>query len=251
VRLKACLNGGRSREEHPAVPITPAELARAARGAVTAGADAVHLHPRDPGGRESLAAGDIGTAVGAVRTVCPRTPIGVSTGLWIADGDPTRRFDLVRGWAGLPADQRPDFVSVNVFEPCFADLAFLLGRHGIGVEPGVWSVADVATLSTVDHAPSWQRVLVEIIDEPASTAVAAAGEILDRLNAAGLAGPRLLHGEGDACWPLVAEAGRRGLPTRIGLEDTVVAPDGRPARDNAELVRYGLELWTAAQPAVR
>ena len=33
-RVKACLNGSRGRAEHPAVPITPAELAREAAGAV-------------------------------------------------------------------------------------------------------------------------------------------------------------------------------------------------------------------------
>ena len=51
----------------------------------------------------------------------------------------------------------------------------------------------------------------------------------------------LLHGEEDACWPLVRHAGRLGLPTRIGLEDTLVLPDGTPAGDNAELVRPYLD----------
>lgn len=46
-RIKACLNGGRRRDEHPAVPITAVELAEAAAAAVTAGAEAVHLHQRD------------------------------------------------------------------------------------------------------------------------------------------------------------------------------------------------------------
>jgi uncharacterized protein (DUF849 family) len=245
MRLKACLNGGRSRAEHPAVPVTATELARAAQGAVKAGAEAVHVHPRDAGGAESLAAADIGPAVRAVRASCPRTPIGVSTGLWIADGDPALRSERVAAWAGLPTGERPDFASVNVSEPGFVELATLLATMGIAVEPGVWSVRDAEVLSTVDGA--WERVLVELIDVPAATAVAAAEEILDRLDAVGVVGPRLLHGEGDACWPLVAHAGRRGLTTRIGLEDTLVAPGGGAVRDNAELVRWGLERWTSAQ----
>ena len=36
-RMKACLNGGRSRADHPAVPLTPAELAASAVAAVAAG----------------------------------------------------------------------------------------------------------------------------------------------------------------------------------------------------------------------
>ena len=36
----------------------------------------------------------------------------------------------------------------------------------------------------------------------------------------------------------------RGLGSRIGLEDTLVLPDGRPARGNAELVSHARQLET-------
>ena len=52
--IKACLNGGTSRAEHPSVPQTPGELAAEAVAAVRAGAGAVHLHPRDPSGAQTL-----------------------------------------------------------------------------------------------------------------------------------------------------------------------------------------------------
>ena len=57
---------------------------------------------------------------------------------------------------------------------------------------------------------------------------------LDRLE---VDAPRLLHGEGEACWPVLAHARANGRDTRIGLEDTLVLPDGAPAPGNAELVR--------------
>ena len=85
-RLKACLNGKRSQDENPAVPVTPAELARDAAAAVAAGAEAIHLHARGPDGAESVRAADVGAAVAAVRAACPGTPVGVSTGLWITTG---------------------------------------------------------------------------------------------------------------------------------------------------------------------
>jgi uncharacterized protein (DUF849 family) len=47
----------------------------------------------------------------------------------------------------------------------------------------------------------------------------------------------LLHGEGTSCWPALRHAARRGLATRIGLEDVLELPDGTPAPDNAALVR--------------
>ncbi|WP_084048521.1 3-keto-5-aminohexanoate cleavage protein [Deinococcus hopiensis] len=47
--LKCCLNGPRSRDSHPALPVMPEDLAWEARAGVAAGAQALHLHPRDGG----------------------------------------------------------------------------------------------------------------------------------------------------------------------------------------------------------
>ena len=44
-----------------------------------------------------------------------------------------------------------------------------------------------------------------------------------------------------------AEAGRLGLPTRIGLEDITTGPEGEPVTGNAELARLALDAWTAAR----
>jgi uncharacterized protein (DUF849 family) len=244
-RLKVCLNGGRRREDHPAVPITPGELAREAAAAVTAGAEALHLHPRDRVGAQSLQPDDVAAAVTAVRRACPSTPVGVTTGLWISDGDVGRRLATVAGWAALPPSARPDFASVNVGEDGFTGLVEVLHRSGIGVEAGVWSTADARTLAAAGPV-AWTRILVEIVHGAAETAVAAADAILAGLDECAVAAPRLLHGEEAACWPLVAHAGRRGLPTRIGLEDTLVGPAGEPITDNADLVRQALAVWTAA-----
>ena len=54
--LKACLNGPRDVTEHPALPVRVASLAADALACVRAGAEAIHLHPRDADGLESLAA---------------------------------------------------------------------------------------------------------------------------------------------------------------------------------------------------
>lgn len=95
------------------------------------------------------------------------------------------------------------------------------------MEAGVWSVADAAAIGS---SARWLRILVEIIDVPAAGAIAAATEVLRRLDELGVTVPRLLHGEDAAYWPLVARAGELGLPTRIGLEDATVGPDGASER---------------------
>jgi uncharacterized protein (DUF849 family) len=249
-QLKACLNGRRSQADYPAVPVTPGELARDAAAAVAAGAEAIHLHARGPDGGESVQAADVGAAVAAVRAACPGTPVGVSTGLWITHGDAAARHAAVAGWAGLDLAARPDFASVNVSEEGWAGVARVLGAAGIAVEAGVWSAADVPVLATAGLPQPPVRIMVEVAGVPALAAPRAAEAILRALDASAVRElPRLLHGEDESCWPLVAQAAREGLPTRIGLEDTLVGPDGRPARGNAELVRRALAMLAEHRPA--
>jgi uncharacterized protein (DUF849 family) len=54
-------------------------------------------------------------------------------------------------------------------------------------------------------------------------------------------GRRLLHGTGATTWPLFVEAVRRGYDGRIGLEDTLLLPDGTAAADNEDLT--GAARW--------
>ena len=244
-RIKACLNGRRSPADHPAVPITPDQLAVAAAAAVAAGAEAVHLHPRDANGRESLRAADVGAAVGAVRAACENTRIGVTTGLWAA-ADVWARRDEVMGWADLELPRRPDFASVNVSEDGWQELVVILADAGIGAEAGVWSVADAEAVVGFKPPTGWLRILIEIAGATAAAVTTRADEILDVLYAARVTAPILLHGEDESCWPLVAHAGRLGLATRIGLEDVLAGPDGRDVRGNADLVQLALVEWTAA-----
>ncbi|HYK68867.1 MAG TPA: 3-keto-5-aminohexanoate cleavage protein [Streptosporangiaceae bacterium] len=243
-RIKACLNGGRDPAEHPAVPVTPEQLATAAAAAVSAGAEALHVHPRGSDGRESVRAADVGAAIAAIREASPRAPVGVTTGLWVTGGDVVARREDVAEWADLPPERRPDFASVNISEPGWQELVAILDETGIGVEAGVWSVADAATAASADA--DWLRILVEVGDPPSAGATARADEILAQLSSAGTSAPVLLHGAGDSCWPLVVHAGLLGLATRIGLEDVLAGPHGQQIADNAELVRLALVEWTVA-----
>ena len=113
VLIQACLNGGRTRAEHPAVPLTPVELAAEARAARLAGAQALHLHPRDVSGAQTLAADDVLAAVAAVRAATG-LPVGVTTGIWTVDGDAARRMSLVAEWSG---PDRPDRSKAEMMLP--------------------------------------------------------------------------------------------------------------------------------------
>jgi uncharacterized protein (DUF849 family) len=227
--LQACLNGRRPRDDHPGVPLTPDELAADARRAVTAGAAQLHVHPRATGGRDTVEPSAAAATVRAIRAACPGVPLGLTTGLWTTEGDAERRHACVEAWEELP-----DYVSVNLAEPGSAELCALVTRRGVGIEAGVWNLADAQLLLERGLAPL--RVLVETSDGGADDPVAAAAEIDDLLVEGGVTAPQLHHGAGADAWAVLYAALARGRDVRIGLEDTTLMPDGRTARDNAELV---------------
>jgi uncharacterized protein (DUF849 family) len=239
VLLEACLNGGTTRDEHPSVPQTPAELAADAAAVVAAGAGAIHLHPRDPAGAETLEADAVLAAVAAVRAAVPALPVGVTTGLWAAAGDQDRRMEFVARWTGAG---RPDFASVNLSEPGAGELAGLLADLGIAVEAGVWSADDADLLAASAFGRQVLRILVEPDDPTPEGAVALAAGIEAALDRHDLTAPRLHHGEGLATWPVLRAAVARGRDIRVGLEDTVVLEDGRLASGNRELVQAAARL---------
>jgi uncharacterized protein (DUF849 family) len=205
----------------------------------------VHIHPRGSNAAESLLADDVGAAVAAVRHVCPGVAIGVSTGLWITGSEVARQAAVAR-WQDLPAASRPDFASVNLSEPGAAVLLGALDAAGIDAEAGVWSAADARAVSQISPARGWLRILVEIIAATSADATIQADRIMRQLDTSGVSTPWLLHGEGLTCWPMIRHAGRLGLATRVGLEDTLASPGGGRVSGNAELISLALAAWTDA-----
>jgi uncharacterized protein (DUF849 family) len=228
MRVKACLNGGRTRAEHASVPLAAAELAADAVAVRQAGAFAVHIHPRDSSGAQTLAARTCDAAVAAIRAAAPRLPIGLSTAEAI-DPDPFARAAAVTAWR-----QRPDFVSVNLSELGWPGIVRAALHAGIGVEAGLATPADAEELTRGPFTHQVMRALVEV-DGGADDARAIAALI-----PAGV--PQLWHGYGQRTWEVIAAAAAAGIDVRIGLEDTLVLPDGSLASDNAELVAAAVEL---------
>lgn len=240
--IKACLNGLTMRAQHPAVPISPEEIARAAAGAVAAGAGALHVHARRPDGTQTLDPAVCDAVVAAIRRACPGTPVGLST-IADAEPDPARRAALVAGWA-----IRPDFASVNIREDGVPDLCRALLRAGIAIEAGVWSVDDADRFLAGRLSPLCLRVLIEPTSEDVAEAVAVADAVSARLRDGGVTLPQLHHGNGPATWAVLETAIAQGHDIRIGLEDTTSGPDGEPVRDNAELVALAVRLRGAVEP---
>jgi uncharacterized protein (DUF849 family) len=238
VLVQAALNGGTTRAEHPAVPLTPAELAAEARAAADRGARALHLHPRDAAGEQTLDPDQVLAAVAAVRAASG-LPVGVTTGIWAVAGDVARRLDLVAGWTG---PDRPDYASINMNEPGTDDLADLLTSLGIEIEAGVWTAADARLLGAAAFRDRILRVLMEPVDRDPAVAVGTAAEAASELARLGVTARQVHHGYDLATWDVIRAAAAMGQDVRVGLEDTTVLPDGSAAEGNADLVEAAVRL---------
>jgi uncharacterized protein (DUF849 family) len=226
--VKACLNGARTREEHAAVPQSPAELAADALAVRRAGAFAVHVHPRDASGEPTLRARECDATVAAIKKAAPGLPVGLSTSEAI-DTDPFARAAAVRAWR-----QRPDFVSVNLSELGWMGIVRAALHAGIAVEAGLATPGDAEQLASSPFTHQILRALIEV-DGGAEDAREIAELVPQGM-------PQLWHGYGPRTWEVLRAAAAAGHDVRVGLEDVLTLPDGRLAADNAELVVAAVEL---------
>ena len=73
----------------------------------------------------------------------------------------------------------------------------------------------------------------------------------DIVVSAGITLEQVHHGYGIACWAVNRRGLDRGHGIRTGLEDTTLLPDGKQARDNADLVAAAARLIRAhARPSL-
>lgn len=230
--LQACLNGARRPDAHPRVPVDPVALARDGVTAVREGAGALHVHVRGADGLESYSPAAVAATLDALRAAVD-VPIGVSTGAWVVP-DPGERLALVAAWT-----VRPDFASVNFHEPGAPELAEALLDRGVEVEAGLWNADSARALHRSGLVGRCVRVMLEPIDQDLAVAEATLAELGSVLDEIAPRTARLLHGFGETTWPMLRRAAELGYASRVGLEDTLVLPDGSPAPDNAALVAAG------------
>lgn len=236
--LQACLNGARPANT-PGLPVTDGQIARDAAAAQAAGAACLHLHPRGADGQELLAPDDVARALTAARDAAPGLPIGISTGDWIAPR--LGRLQDMQRW-----QVRPDFVSVNLSEPDAPQVMALMREMRIGIELGLASTADLDRLLALPGDPAdgaiW--VMIEMDHGDLASAAPMAQAMRARLGKALPALPLLLHGFDDTAWDFIAMARDWRCDTRMGMEDCLHLPDGRPGR-NAALIAAANTILTA------
>ncbi len=112
VMIMAAPNGARrGKEDHPRLPMTPAELADCAAALVDAGAAVLHLHVRDEAGQHTLDVGAYRAAIEAVRARVGDALILQVTTEAVGRYRPDEQMNLVR-------ELRPEAVSLALRELC-------------------------------------------------------------------------------------------------------------------------------------
>jgi 3-keto-5-aminohexanoate cleavage enzyme len=234
-------NGARrGYDDHPAIPLTPGELARDARACLGAGAAMMHLHVREPDGRHLLDAGAYREALAAIREA-----VGDAMVLQVTSE---------AGGRYRPAEQRrviaelqPEAVSLAIRElfdePAEAResgaLCHALTETGTSIQYIVYSPEDLAAFNALRErgvVPGGSALLLFVLGRYEMPPVADPAR-LPAFLAVLEAGDRwavCAFGTTEAeCMGLAA---RHGGHARVGFENNLWRPDGERAADNAELV---------------
>lgn len=240
-KLMVAPNGAtKTKSDHPALPITLAEITETARDCLAAGADGLHLHLRDDAGRHLLDAGAYAEALSHLRRQVPGMIVQITTeaaGIY----DPQHQRDVALGSGA-------ELVSISVREMLRDDAEVTsrfyaeCGARGISVQHILYDIADATALADV------------LPDEQLSNPDLQLLFVLGRYTAGQSSDPAMLvpftdwlgtqegtpdwmvcaFGAGESACLMAARAA--GGKMRIGFENSVWHGDGRLARDNAERV---------------
>ncbi|MBB6250927.1 3-keto-5-aminohexanoate cleavage protein [Nitrospirillum iridis] len=248
VILTVAPNGARRlKTDHPAIPLTPAEIGQDAAACLEAGAAMIHLHVRDSQGRHLLDADAYAAATAAVRqAVGDRLVIQVTTeaaGLY----HPPHQMAVIRAL-------KPEAVSLAIrelapdaaHEQDAADFFAWLARERVMVQTILYSRDDLLRWHDLRRrgvVPEAPHFLLYVLGRYTAGQVSDPRDLLPFLEP--VSDPAA-DNTGDIPWAVCA-FGRRenacvltatglGGHIRVGFENNLHLPDGTLAPDNAGLV---------------
>ena len=254
-----------TREQHPALPVSPAQIAEAALEAAAAGAAVVHIHVRDPAtGAPSMAVALYEAVVGQIRRANPDLIINLTTGpggrFQPGADDPAvagPRTNLLAPERRVEhiAALRPDIATLDLNTMLFGREVVIntpenLRRmaaviHAAGTRPeielfdtgDIMLLADLIADGTIAPRPLCSLVMgVKYGFAPTIEMMLLARTLLP-------AGALWTgFGTGRHAFPLLAQAVLAGGNIRVGLEDGVYLAKGVLAPSNAALVEMARRI---------
>jgi uncharacterized protein (DUF849 family) len=252
VAIAVAPNGGRkTKADHPALPLTPAELAATAAECLEAGAAMIHLHVRKPDGGHLLDADAYRAVTAAIREAVGDRLVVQITSEALGIYEPAEQMRVVR-------ETRPEAVSLGLREYLpegenekeFVDFLSWLAREKVMPQVILFDAEDARRLDALRGrgALPWENVpVLYVLGRYAKTPQSAPADVLPFLApGAPRFGPWMVcafGGEEAAC---VATAALLGGHGRVGFENNLLLPDGSTAASSADLVRAVTAIVGAA-----
>lgn len=242
-----------TKEQNPALPITPKEQAEAAYDCWKAGASIIHLHIRDDNGKPSQSVDRFRDTITRIREKCP-VIIQISTGGAVGELIENRMAPLVL---------KPEMASLNVGSVNFGDEVFVnLPRDIDTLAKKMRELKIKPEIEVYDYGMleyGIKLVKKGVIDRPAhfqfvvGTGHGISGEARNVC--------RMADALPDGCTWTAAGIGRYQLPVagqsivmgghvRVGLEDNVFWSKGVLAKSNAQFVERVANLANTLQRSV-
>ncbi len=245
-----------TREQCPAIPYTPVEIADEAKRAAEAGASIVHIHARNPEGGPEWRVETFAEILSEVRA---RTDVIVNFSTGAIGIPPEQRIAHIR-------DLRPEIGALNmgsmnyaiysakkkafyhdhVFANPFKDIQFFLeAMNSAGVRPELecfdtGHIANTAPLIDMGVlTPPYQFSLIMGVlgGIPGTTR-----HLTNQVDTLPPESHWQVIGIGLSQWALVAAAITMGGNARVGLEDNFYVEEGKMAKSNGELVQKAARL---------
>jgi 3-keto-5-aminohexanoate cleavage enzyme len=241
-RIMVAPNGARkTKADHPALPVTIAELVDCAVACQQAGAGGLHAHVRDGEGRHMLDAGLYAELLVELARIAPGLMVQITTesaGLY----GPAEQRALVR--ALMPpaisialreilADGETD-EAARLFAEC--------DEAGIAVQHILYSAEEVTQLARLVASgvvPKRGLQLLHVLGRYSAGQVSSPADMdlpLARQRTGGLSADWAVCAFGPSETACLTEAARRGGKVRVGFENNLHMADGNLARDNADRV---------------
>ena len=250
-RILVAPNGARlTKADHPALPMTVAEVVADARACAEAGAGGIHAHVRDAEGRHVLDAGLYRELLAELASALPGFQAQVTTEA-VGRYSPAEQRALVRAL-------RPESVSIALREiAAEGDEAetrrffHFCAEAGIGVQHILYDKGDIAHLARLvagGTIPGADLMALIVLGRYTPGQRSAPGD-LDAPAAALLAALPGIDWAACAFGPAETDcllaALRRGGKARIGFENNRLMRDGSPAACNADRVRELVQALAA------
>lgn len=239
--LMVAPNGARRvYQDHPAIPLTPEELARDAKECLAAGASAMHVHVREADGRHLLDAAAYQDAISAIQEA-----VGDQLLLQVTS-EAGGRYSSSEQRRVIGALQ-PNYVSIAVREwfgdahemQASGELCQYMASHGTHIQYIVYSPEDLVFFNQLRHQgtlPSGPAFLLFVLGRYADPPIADPSRLPGFLKVLVASDHWAVCAFGPTEGGCLALAAQQGGHTRVGFENNLWRADGQLATNNAELV---------------